>query len=108
MVGALWDNRTKAAEVAAVIARLAQEKKLSSKIEKGELFLTHLAGLIGAIDYRRRLSNLGALSVQFVPAVLLILAVPAILLLRGAHFRLRPGSCSPASCSSHSRRYEAF
>jgi uncharacterized membrane protein YgcG len=198
VVGALWDNRTKAAEVAAVIARLAQEKKLSSKIEKDadgddELVLTlhcrkeslegydatlvkalfvdgdttstsqikahykksgfdpvekirkplrkrmdeaagrngapkidrawtvvyalagvallawggatdalnvlgaffggfivlalYLAGLIGAIDYRRRLSSLGVRSVQFVPALLLVLAVPGILLLRGTDYR---------------------
>ncbi len=194
VVGAAWDDRTAGAEVAAVIARLAQEGKLRSRVEKhDELVLTllrpresfegyeaalvkslfidgdttstskikafykktgfdpvskirgplerligktagvnsaptvdrtwtailavagvallvlggltgalnilgglvagclilalYLAGLFGAIDYRRRLSNLGALSVEFVPAILLILAVPAILLVRMTGFR---------------------
>jgi uncharacterized membrane protein YgcG len=194
VVGAAWDDRTGTAEVAALIARLAQEGKLSSRINKdGELVLTmrcpknslegyeawlvhslffdgdttstskikahyksqgfdpvskiraplqqrigtmagtkdapeisrawtvilvvagivllglggvvsvssgvgaipagllvlilYLAGLAGAIDYRRRLSNLARRSVQFVPAILLILAVPANMLVRGADFR---------------------
>ena len=194
VVGAAWDDRTGAAEVAALIARLAQEGKLSSRVEKhDELVLTllrprnsfegyeaalvkslfvdgdttstskmkahyktsgfdpvskireplqrligktagpksapsidrtwtvllavtgvallvlggtagalnilgglvagflvlalYLPGLFGAIDYRRRLSNLGALSVEFVPAILLILVVPAILLVRMTGFR---------------------
>jgi uncharacterized membrane protein YgcG len=194
VVGAAWDDRTGTAEVAALIARLALEKKLSSRITKdGELVLTllcrkdslegyeaalvkalfidgdttstskikahyrsqgfdpvskiraplqqrigtmagpksapeisrtltvilvvagivllglgglvsvadgvgalpagllvlilYLAGLAGAIDYRRRLSNLAVRSVQFVPAIVLILAVPANLLVRGAAFR---------------------
>jgi uncharacterized membrane protein YgcG len=199
VVGAAWDDRTGAAEVAAVIARLVHEEKLSSRIEKrglfkkDELFLTlvqkkdsfagyeaalvnslfvdgdttntekikahykkkgfdpvskireplqrkvgemagrssapkigwkltsifaaagvvlmvlggiggplnivgalvatcivvalYVAGLFGAIDYRRRLSNLGLFAVEFIPAILLILAVPAILLLRVVGFR---------------------
>jgi Predicted membrane protein (DUF2207) len=198
VVGAAWDDRTDAAEVAAVIARLVQEGKLSSRIEKrgvkhDELVLTllrrkdsfegyeaslvkalfiegdttstekikahyknqgfdpvskirdplkrrvgqmagqagapkvgrtwtlifaiagmvllvlggfagplnilgalvtacivvalYVAGFFGAIDYRRRLSNLGLFTVEFIPAVLLILAVPAILLLRMVGFR---------------------
>jgi hypothetical protein len=46
VIGAAWDDRTDAAEVAAVVARLVHEGKLSSRIEKGggfkkdELFLT--------------------------------------------------------------------
>lgn len=47
----------------------------------------YVAGLFGAIDYRRRLSNLGLFAVEFIPAILLILAVPAILLLRVVGFR---------------------
>src|SRR5438132_6942660 len=38
VVGAAWDDRTGAAEVAAVIARMVHEGKLSSRIEKGGLF----------------------------------------------------------------------
>ena len=199
VVGAAWDDRTGAAEVAAVTARLVHEGKLSSRIEKrglfkkDELFLTlvqrkdslagyeaalvkslfvdgdttstekikahykrkgfdpvskireplqrkvrqmagqngapkvgwkltlifavagvillvlggfagplnivgalvttcivvalYVAGLFGAIDYRRRLSNLGLFAVEFIPAVLLILAAPAILLIRVVGFR---------------------
>ena len=194
VVGAAWDDKTAAAEVAALIARLAQEGKLTSRVDKdGELELTllhprnsfegyeaslvkslfvdgdttstskikahykstgfdpvskirdplqerlgrmgesdapeitrketailavaglvlmaasgtvsatnggralgaglmvlvfYLAGLAGAIDYRRRLSSLAARSLLFVPAILLIMAVPANLLVRGATFRL--------------------
>jgi len=186
VVGAMWDDRTGAAEVAALIARLVREGKLSSRVEDDELFLTlrhprmsfegyeaglvtslfidgnttstskikahykssgfdpvstikapleelsgkttdassardidrswtvllaltglallllgatagalnivggilgsglilalYLPGLAGAIDYRRRLSKLGARSVEFVPMLLLIVAVPAFLL----------------------------
>ena len=47
----------------------------------------YVPGLAGAIDYRRRLSNLGVSSVEFVPMILLILAVPAILLVRMTGFR---------------------
>ena len=36
VVGAAWDNRTGAAEVAALIARLAQEGKLRSHVEQQE------------------------------------------------------------------------
>jgi uncharacterized membrane protein YgcG len=48
----------------------------------------YVPGLIGAIDYRRRLSKLGALSVEFVPMILLILAIVAVLLvgLTGVRF----------------------
>ena len=43
VVGAAWDDRTGAAEVAALIARLVHEKKLSSSVEKkNELVLTLL------------------------------------------------------------------
>ena len=200
VVGAAWDDRTGAAEVAAVIARLVQEGKLSSRIEKGgflkgkdDLVLTliqkkesfqgyeaaliksmfvdgdttstakikahykgkgfdpvskirdplqkkvgdigrtggapkidwkptvalaaagvallilggfsgpldivggtvagciilalFVGGLFGALDYRRRLSNLGSSAVEFAPPILLILAIPAILLLRVIGFR---------------------
>jgi uncharacterized membrane protein YgcG len=187
VVGAAWDDRTSAAEVAALIARLAQEGKLSSRVDdNGELVLTllrprgslegyegelvnslfidgdttstskikayyktsgfdpvskireplkeligettgtnsappverkwtallaltgvalvvlggaggsvnilggilagllilflYLPGLAGAIDYRRRLSNLGLSSVEFVPMILLLLAVPAFVI----------------------------
>jgi uncharacterized membrane protein YgcG len=38
VVGAAWDDRTGAAEVSAVIARLVQEGKLTSHVEKGGLF----------------------------------------------------------------------
>ncbi len=38
----------------------------------------YIAGLFGALDYRRRLSRLGVSALEFVPAILLILAVPAI------------------------------
>jgi predicted membrane protein len=47
----------------------------------------YVAGLFGAIDYRRRVSRLGLSSVEFVPAALLILAVPALLLLGVGGFR---------------------
>ena len=47
----------------------------------------YVAGLFGAIDYRRRLSNLALLAVEFFPAALLIAAVPALLLLQVARFR---------------------
>lgn len=194
VVGAAWDNRTGAAEVAALMARLAQEGKLRSHVEsKNELVLTllhpkssfegyeaalvkslfidgdttstskikahykttgfdpvskireplerlidktpgddsapdidrkwtvllaltgvallvlgatagalnilgglvagvivlvlYVPGLAGAIDYRRRLSNLGAFSLEFVPMILLILVLPAILLIRTTAFR---------------------
>jgi hypothetical protein len=199
VVGAAWDDRTGAAEVAAVIARLVQEGKLSSSIDKGGflksddlvlkllqpkasfqgyeaalvkslffegdttstqkikahykgkgfdpaskirdplqkkvgeigskggapeidwklplvLFLGGLAllvlsgfsgplnivggsiglaailvfyviGLLSAIDYRRRLSDLVGSSLEFVIPMLLILAVPTILLLRVVPFR---------------------
>ena len=50
----------------------------------------YLAGLAGAIDYRRRLSSLAARSLLFVPAILLIMAVPANLLVRGATFPASP------------------
>lgn len=49
VVGAAWDNRTAAPEVAAVLARMAGEGKLQSRLEKGgllkrdELHLTLLA-----------------------------------------------------------------
>jgi uncharacterized membrane protein YgcG len=189
VVGAAWDDRTGAAEVAAVIARMVQEGKLSSRIEKRGLFkgddlvltllrkkdsfdgyeaslinslffdgdttgtekikahykskgfdpvskirdplqrkareigkqgrvpkidwkptlilalagvallvlaafsgplnivagavavsimlLLYVAGLFGALDYRRRLSNLGVSALEFVPAILLIVGVAA-------------------------------
>jgi uncharacterized membrane protein YgcG len=38
-VGALWDNRTGAAEVAAVLARLVQEGKLTSRVERRQKLL---------------------------------------------------------------------
>jgi len=38
VVGAAWDDRTGAAEVAAVIARMVHEGKMSSRVEKGGLF----------------------------------------------------------------------
>jgi uncharacterized membrane protein YgcG len=47
----------------------------------------YVGGLFGAVDYRRRLSRLGLFAIEFVPAVLLILALPAILLLRVVPFR---------------------
>jgi uncharacterized membrane protein YgcG len=199
VVGAAWDDRTGAAEVAAVIARMVQEGKLTSSIEKGGFFkgddlvlkllrpkasfegyeaalvkslfvdgdttstqkikahykgkgfdpvskirdplqkkvadigktggapkidwkLTvalaatgvallilggfsgpldivggtvagciilalYTGGSFGALDYRRRLSNLGLSAVEFVLPILLILAIPAILLLRVIGFR---------------------
>lgn len=37
-VGAAWDDRTSAAEVAAILARMTAEAKLSSRVEKGGLF----------------------------------------------------------------------
>jgi uncharacterized membrane protein YgcG len=194
VVGASWDDKTAAAEVAALIARLAQEGKLSSRVDQdGELELTllrprnsfegyegglvtslfidgdttstsklkahykssgfnpvstiseplkerldqmgtndapeitrketailavaglllmaagatvsarngaralgvtffvlvlYVAGLAGAIDFRRRLSSLAVRSLLFVPAILLIVLVPANLLVRGGSLRL--------------------
>ncbi|HEY8132823.1 MAG TPA: hypothetical protein VII12_13145, partial [Thermoanaerobaculia bacterium] len=38
VVGAAWDNRTSAAEVAAVIARMVHEGKMTSRVDKGGLF----------------------------------------------------------------------
>src|SRR5207344_1621538 len=46
------------------------------------VLVLYVPGLAGAIDYRRRLSNLGAFSLEFVPMILLILVLPAILLVR--------------------------
>jgi uncharacterized membrane protein YgcG len=37
-VGAAWDESVGSAEVAAVLARMAQEKKIESRVEKGGLF----------------------------------------------------------------------
>jgi len=39
VVGDLWDNRTGAPEVAAILARMVAEKKLSSSVERTRLFL---------------------------------------------------------------------
>jgi uncharacterized membrane protein YgcG len=194
VVGAAWDDRTGTAEVAALIARLVHEKKLSSSVENKELVLTllcpkdsfkgyegtlvkslfiagdttstsqikehyksrgfdpvekirkpiesligqtagskgapkierkwtvigvvagvillagggfesalnlgwafkesaivvlvYLAGLAGAINYRRQLSSLDLRALQFLPAVLLILMVPAARLLQANGVRL--------------------
>jgi uncharacterized membrane protein YgcG len=52
------------------------------------VLVLYLAGLAGAIDYRRRLSDLRVRSLQFVPAIALVLAVPGYLLLRGEYLRL--------------------
>jgi hypothetical protein len=192
VVGAAWDDRTDAAEVAAVIARLVQEGKLSSRVEKSgrkdELVLTllrpkdsfdgyeaslvkalffdgdttsterikahyksqgfdpvskirapldrkagelagrngapkvarsptvtlalagglllglgcltgalniigalvsgcivllgYVGGFVGAVDYRRRLSRLAFFTVEFIPAILVIVVAPALLLMR--------------------------
>jgi hypothetical protein len=201
VVGAAWDDRTDAAEVAAVIARLVQEGKMSSRVEKRgpkgeELVLTllrpknsfsgyeeslvkalffegnttstdrikahykskgfdpvskirgrlekeplglagrnaaprvtrtwtlglasagallvvvggfmgvlnvigalvacstllalYVAGVLGAMDYRRRVTRTGLFTLEFVPAALLILVVPAFLLVQWGGFRFHP------------------
>jgi uncharacterized membrane protein YgcG len=207
VVGATWDDRTGAAEVAALIARLVQEKKLSSRVEgDDELVLTllcpqeslkgyeatlvkslffggdttstskikkhyksrgfdpvskirkpiekligktagskgapkitrrwtalaivaglillayggfddvfnlagastasailvafYLAGLGGAINYRRQLSKLELRLLQFLPAVLLILAVPAALLLQAWGLRFNTIVLAGLACFS--------
>ena len=64
MVGAAWDDRTGAAEVAALIARLVHEGKLSSRVDNdNELVLTLLrprssfdgyeGGLVDVVVHRR-------------------------------------------------------
>ena len=52
------------------------------------VLMLYVPGLAGAIDYRRRLSKLGAFSVEFVPTILLILVLPAILLVGISGLRL--------------------
>lgn len=53
VVGALWDSRTGAPEVAAILARMVAEKKLASSVERTTLFLwfkrdiLHLELLVG-------------------------------------------------------------
>lgn len=61
VVGAAWDNRTAAPEVAAVLARMAGEGKLLTRIEKGrfwkrdELHLTLLVGREEFLGYEAAL-----------------------------------------------------
>jgi uncharacterized membrane protein YgcG len=44
------------------------------------LLTFYVGGLFGAIDYRRRVSRLGAFSLEFVPAIVLVVAVTGFLL----------------------------
>jgi uncharacterized membrane protein YgcG len=56
--------------------------------ESAVVVLFYLAGLGGAINYRRQLSSLDLRALQFLPAVLLILMVPAARLLQANGVRL--------------------
>ncbi|HUP49091.1 MAG TPA: DUF2207 domain-containing protein [Thermoanaerobaculia bacterium] len=52
----------------------------------GAILILYFIGTIGAYDYRRRVANLGAWSLEFAPAVVLLVAVPIV----AADFRLSP------------------
>ncbi|MEP6918459.1 MAG: hypothetical protein ABJC89_22650, partial [Acidobacteriota bacterium] len=51
------------------------------------LLAVYVAGVLGAMDYRRRVTRTGLFTLEFVPAALLILVVPALLLVQWGGFR---------------------